>query len=85
MAAGGPGDHPLTDIIYFNLNVYNDECDELVRLISKHVSMHNLYEMFDWFDNYSATEYQLKIFENTLMKKLKQLRTEAQENGWEIE
>lgn len=84
MAAGGPGDHPLTDIINFNLKVYNSECDELVREISKLVSRHKLYEMFDWFDNFSATESQLKNFEVELKEKLEKLKVNAKNNGWEV-
>lgn len=74
MAAGGPGDHPLTDIVNFNLEVYNKECDGLIREISKLVSLNQLYEMFDWFDNFSATESQLENFEVVLNEKLEKLK-----------
>ncbi|WP_162127670.1 hypothetical protein [Flavobacterium phycosphaerae] len=84
MAAGGPGDHPLTDIVNFNLKVYNSECDELVREISKLVSRHELYEMFDWFDNFSATEIQLEKFKIELKDKLEKLKEKAKSNGWEV-
>lgn len=83
MAAGGPGDHPLTDILNFNLDVYNIECDELIRQISKFVSRNKLYEMFDWFDNFSATENQLKELERNLTQKLEEFKAEARINGWE--
>ncbi len=83
MAAGGPGDHPLTDILNFNLDVYNKECDELIKQISKFVSRHKLYEMFDWLDNFSATENQLKELERNLIQKLEELKAEARINGWE--
>jgi len=85
MAAGGPGDHPLTDIVKFNLEVYNENCDKLVREISKFVSFQELYEMFDWFDNFSATKKQLKNFENELNIKLNELKLQAQKNGYEID
>mgnify|MGYP003578378787 CR=1 FL=1 len=84
MAAGGPYDHPLTDIVNFNLKVYNEECDELIRQISKLVSMNQLYEMFDWFDNFSATETQLENFKVELNEKLEKLKANAKNNGWEI-
>ncbi|EKT4550760.1 hypothetical protein JE952_002416 [Flavobacterium psychrophilum] len=83
MAAGGPGDHPITDIINFNLKVYNKECDELIKEISKLVSMNQLYEMFDWFDNFSATKSKLKNFEIELNKKLEKLKANAKDKGWE--
>ncbi|RZL45139.1 MAG: hypothetical protein EOP00_18100 [Pedobacter sp.] len=84
MAAGGPGDHPLSDILAYNLDVYNNQCDKLVREISKFVSIQKLYEMFDWFDNFSATPNQLEMFEDSLRQRLKKLKIEANENGWEI-
>lgn len=84
MAAGGPGDHPLTDIMNFNLKVYNKECDELIREISKLVSMNELYEMFDWFDNFSATESQLENFEVELKERMEKLKVNAKTNGWEV-
>ena len=83
MAAGGPGDHPLTDILNFQLNVYNKECDELIREISKYVSRNQLYEMFDWLDNFHITEKQLKEYEFTLKLKLDELIKNAENNGWE--
>jgi hypothetical protein len=84
MAAGGPCDHPLTDVVNFNLKVYNKECDELIREISKLVSMNQLYEMFDWFDNFSATKSQLENFEVELSEKLEKLKENAKSNGWEV-
>ncbi|SDL51929.1 hypothetical protein SAMN04488034_1232 [Salinimicrobium catena] len=83
MAAGGPADHPLTDILIYNLDVYNKKCDDLVRQISKFVSIHTLFEMFDWFDNFSATEEQLIEFEKVLSLKLNELQSLAESNGWE--
>lgn len=84
MAAGGPGDHPLTDIVRFNLNVYNRSCDNLVREISKYVSLRDLFEMFDWIDNFSATDKQLEKFEKELRLKLSLLKKQAADSGWEI-
>ena len=85
MAAGGPGDHPLTDIVRFNFEVvYNEKCDNLVKEISKFVSIQELYEMFDWFDNFSATKNQLDKFEIELKSKLEELKQKARENGLEI-
>lgn len=73
MAAGGPGDHPLSDILNFDHSVYNEKCDALVKELSKYLSGYDLYLMFDWFEPYSATEEQLADFEIRLSKKLKEL------------
>ena len=85
MAAGGPGDHPLTDIVNYNLEVYNKRCDELISEISKFVSFDRLHEMFDWNDNFSMTNEQLKEFEVVLGNKLSELKEHAIKNGWEIQ
>jgi hypothetical protein len=83
MPAGGPGDHPLTDILNFNLDVYDKKCDELIRKISKFVSNHILSGMFDWLDNFSMTKDQLIEFEKQLSQKLVELELQAGLNGWE--
>ena len=83
MAAGGPGDHPLSDVLNFNLDVYNKTCDELIRRISEFVPIHRLYEMFDWFDNFTGTKEQLLDFEKKLSQKLEELESDAESNGSE--
>ncbi len=86
MAAGGPGDHPLTDIVRFNLDVYSPAFDELIRKISKYVSLKNLSEMFDWFGYASApTKSQIDNFEKELELKFNHLKNEATNNGWETD
>lgn len=84
MAAGGPGDHPLTDIVNYNLEVYNRECDRLIREISKYLSLDRLFEIFEWKDNLSITSKQLTEFELILEKKLSELKEQAIKNGWEL-
>jgi hypothetical protein len=84
MPAGGPGDHPLTDILRFNLDVYSKTCDSLIREISKFTSFDDLYEMFDWFNISSDSKYKLEEFELQLKAKLSELREKAKNDGWEI-
>ncbi len=85
MAAGGLKDHPLTDVVRFNLDVYSPVCDELIRKISKLVSLNDLYEMFDWFEYESVPKSQLENFEKELNLKLEDLKMQAIKNGWEID
>lgn len=80
MAAGGPGDHPLSDILNFDHPVYNEQCDELVKELSKYFSGYDLLLMFDWFEPYSATESELGEFEKILKNKLKEV-TDLNNNG----
>ncbi len=44
MPAGGPGDHPLTDVINFNLEVYGNEADEILKKIDPLMSPRELHE-----------------------------------------
>ncbi len=84
MAAGGPGDHPLTDIILYNQDVYNKTCDSLIREISKYVSLEDLFEMYDWFGNQSPQNSQNNRFEIELRDNLNGLKEKAKKDGWEI-
>lgn len=73
MAAGGPNDHPLSDILNFEHRVYNEKCDALVKELSKYFSGYELVVMFDWFEPYAATEKQLEDFEKLLRDKLEEV------------
>ena len=84
MAAGGPGDHPLTDVLRYNFEVYNKECDDLIREISKYISIDDLFQSFEWFDNFKTEQIQLDEFKIKLLEKLNLLKNKAIENGWEI-
>ncbi len=77
MGAGGPGDHPLSDILYHKILVYNQQCDELILKISKLVPFSKLGEMYDWPDNFHITKTQLIAFEQYLTHKLEELENRA--------
>jgi hypothetical protein len=79
MAAGGPGDHPLKDILHFNMNVYDRECDTIIRELSKYISEDELYESIDWFSTFSMNESQLDDFKVKLSRKLIALKNIAGE------
>jgi len=81
MVAGGLGDHPLTDVLNFKLTVYGKVCDDLIRQISKFVSINTMYHMWDWF-KYENQNNNAE-FEAILRLKLNQLQNEAKLNGWE--
>ena len=84
MAPGGPGDHPMTDIVKYNLEVFNHTCDELVREIAKLVSFNELSEMFDWFSISPSSKSEVEEFEVQLKAKVQFLREQAEKNGWEL-
>ena len=70
MAAGGPGDHPLKDILHFEMNVYDEECDNLIRELSKYVPENILYQSIDWSTAFNINETVLKDLKIELLKKL---------------
>lgn len=70
MAAGGPGDHPLKDILHFKMNVYDIECDNLIRELSVCVPENILYKSIDWSTAFNINESLLKDFKAELLEKL---------------
>lgn len=78
MAAGGPGDHPLSDITHYRLRVFGEPVDGLVRAIAEYVSPHALEGMFNWW-----TPPPLDQFESLLRTRLEGLRAAAGKAGWE--
>ena len=75
MAAGGPGDHPLKDILHFNLHVFDDECDAIIRELSTCLSENELYDSIDWFSTFSMTAAQAADFKENLSRKLVALKS----------
>ena len=69
MAAGGPGDHPLKDILHFDMHVFDDECDAIIRELSTCMSEDALYDSVDWSSTFSMTASQLDEFKGTLSQK----------------
>jgi hypothetical protein len=84
MSAGGPGDHPITDIVLYNLPVYGEPCDGLIKDIANLTSVKAMYEMFDWCSISTTSKARIKEFEKELMVKLLELKNNARLNGWEI-
>lgn len=44
MAAGGPGDHRLTDVINYNTPVYGREADDLPKALASLISRRELWQ-----------------------------------------
>lgn len=74
MAAGGPGDHPLKDILHFNMNVFGDESDAIVRELATYLSEDELYYSMDWYATFNMSEAQLADFKARLSQKLAALK-----------
>ena len=80
MAAGGPGDDPVSDILVYGLPVYSPDTDDLVRRIARFVSRERLGAMVDWFNPPPLPE-----LNKILVKRLDQLERQARADGWEVD
>ena len=81
MAAGGPGDYPITDILIYRLPVYGNETDELIRKIGDLSSRRELdkwwaYEV-GWDSTIENAREKSKAYYEQLLKR-------AKESGWEV-
>ena len=77
---GKPNDHPLTDILNHNLEVYGREADDLIRRIS---DLSSPRELDDWWQN----EIGWKAEPDDVLRKARlcyeELLKRARESGWE--
>jgi hypothetical protein len=77
---GKRGDHPLTDILAYNLPVFSPEADALIKDIVRLGGDRELERRFNFFSPPPLAE-----FEARLREMRDQLRNEAKERGWEID
>ncbi len=81
MAAGGPGDHPLTDVINYDIETYGKEADDLLKKLWPLMSRRELWE---WWEKEIGWECKpetalLKIKDQYLIA-----QGRAKNSGWEI-
>ena len=81
MAAGGPGDHPLTDILNFRLPVYGTEADDIIRQLDQLMGRQRLGTWFEENRLWSMPP-------NDVLKKVSVTRDQelkrAKAAGWEV-
>lgn len=75
---GKPGDHPINDICDHRLPVFSQKADALIREIDELLPRYRMWDLFDWMH-----PPPLPQFERELESKLRELRAQAQESGWE--
>jgi hypothetical protein len=80
MASGGPGDHPLTDILHYKLPVFSEEIDALVVEVAKYLPRDRLEKLVNWFSPPEPQE-----FRDLLESMAADLKAEARARGWEVE
>jgi hypothetical protein len=81
MAAGGPGDHPLSDIIRWNLPTYGEAAD---RLILKIAALCSSRELEEWWQRQIGWQPNLQSVAEKSERRHQELLRRAQQNGWEM-
>jgi len=79
-AAGGPGDHPITDVLNWDLPVYGDEADAIIRRLAPLLSIRELYE---FWESEIGWECKPPAALPVLRSKLRWAKHRAEESGWE--
>jgi len=81
MSAGGPGDHPLTDILHYGMEVYAQEADALLKKLAPLMSRRELWEPWEtevgWDCKPQDALWKIK-------KQFKVAETRARASGWEV-
>ena len=81
MANGNSGDHPLTDILVHNTQVYGREADDLIRQIAELCSRR---ELDDWWEREIGWSPQLDSIISKAQLRLNELLGRASQGGWEL-
>jgi hypothetical protein len=81
MAAGGPGDHPLSDITSWGRQAYGEPADGLIREIARLCSRRELYEWWEREIGWTATAALAAAKSATRYEELLLL---AKQSGWEL-
>jgi len=77
---GKPGDHPLTDLLAYDLEVYGAEADELIRRIAKLCSGRELDTCWGREINWSKDR---DLVLRKARSRHEELLKRAREGGWE--
>ena len=78
MTMGGHGDHPITDILHYNLSVFSPRIDGLIKDIAKYLPEYRIDSILNWFSPPPLEELEIMLNE-----KLEELKMNAQKGGWE--
>ena len=81
MANGKPQDHPLTDILNYELDVYGAEADDLIRKIDKLCSRRELDE---WWEREIGWSPDRATILGKAQIRYQQLLERARDSGWEM-
>lgn len=81
MANGRPGDHPLTDLLLHNQEVYGEPADDLIKKISKLASRRELVE---WWEREIGWTPDRDVACAKAEAEYQRLAARAGDSGWEM-
>lgn len=82
MTSGGPGDHPLSDVIHYGLEVYGEEADKLLRRLGTLLSRRELEEFWNEEIGFNCKS---NIAHRVLLEKVGWAEERARKSGWETD
>ena len=77
---GKQGDHPLTDIVEYELEVYGREADDLIRKIGVLCSQRELNE---WWEREIGWSHDRDLALRKARSRYEELLRRARDSGWE--
>jgi len=80
MAAGGPGDHPLSDVINYDIEVYGKEADALLKKLEPLMSRRELWK---WWEKEIGWECNSENALNKIKEQFTVAESRARNSGWE--
>jgi len=80
MASGGPGDHPISDVVVYDIEVYGPETDSSLKVLSGLLSRRELYEFWEMDIGWQCEPPSASA---KISAKLRWAEDRAKESGWE--
>lgn len=81
MSAGGPGDHPLTDVLHYGIEIYGPEADALLKKLAPFMSRRELWR---WWEQEIGWDCKPQDALPKIKKQLKVAEKRARDSGWEM-
>ena len=82
MAAGKPGDHPITDLMLWDLPVYGAEADAMFKRLAQLLSTQELNYWWESGLGWDVTPERARV---AISEKLDWALSRAKANGWQVE
>jgi hypothetical protein len=80
MAAGGPGGHPISDVVLYEIEVYGVEADKDLARLSELLSEQEIYQ---FWESKIGWQCDAKMAASKLAEKLLWAENRAKQSGWE--